>query len=51
MGRQKKAERGRFSAKRKRETVVRMLRGEDLDTLSREVGVTAGTLSSWRDRS
>ena len=49
MGRQRKAERGRFSAKRKRDTVVRLLRGEDLDTLSRELGVTAATLSSWRD--
>jgi len=49
MGRQRKAERGRFSAKRKRDTVVRLLRGEDLDTLSRELGVTAGTLSGWRD--
>jgi transposase len=42
--------RGRFSAKRKREAVVRLLRGEDLDTLSREIGVTAATLSAWRDK-
>ncbi len=42
--------RGRFSAKRKREAVVRLLRGEDLDTLSREIGVTAATLSTWRDK-
>ena len=26
-----------------------MLKGEDLDTLSRELGVTAATLSAWRD--
>ena len=42
-------DRGRFSAKRKTEAVLRRLRGEDLDTLSRELGVTAATLSSWRD--
>src|SRR5512143_4296626 len=42
-------ERGRFSAKRKADAVVRLLRGEDLETLSRELGVTAATLSSWRD--
>jgi transposase-like protein len=42
-------DRGRFSAKRKTDAVVRLLRGEDLETLSRELGVTAATLSSWRD--
>ena len=42
-------DRGRFSARRKTDAVVRLLRGEDLDTLSRELGVTAATLSSWRD--
>ena len=42
-------ERGRFSAKRKMESVLRLLRGEDLDGLSRELGVTAATLSEWRD--
>lgn len=42
-------ERGRFSASRKTDAVVRLLRGEDLETLSRELGVTAATLSSWRD--
>jgi poly(ADP-ribose) glycohydrolase ARH3 len=41
-------DRGRFSARRKTEAVVRLLRGEDLDALSRELGVTAATLSSWR---
>ena len=43
------SDRGRFSAKRKTEAVLRLLRGEDLDTLSRELGVTAATLSSWRE--
>ena len=42
-------DRGRFSARRKTEAVLRPLRGEDLDTLSRELGVVAATLSSWRD--
>ena len=42
-------DRGRFSAKRKAQIVLRLLRGEDLETLSREVGVTAATLSGWRD--
>ena len=41
-------DRGRFSAKRKSEAVLRLLRGEDLDTLSRELGVTSATLSGWR---
>src|SRR4051794_32433471 len=44
-------DRGRFSAKRKTEAVLRLLRGEDLDALSRELGVTAATLSSWRQAS
>jgi transposase len=42
-------DRGCFSARRKTEAVLRLLRGEDLDTLSRELGVTAATLSSWRN--
>lgn len=41
-------DRGRFSAKRKADAVTRLMRGEDLDALSRELGVTAATLSSWR---
>ena len=42
--------RGRWSAKRKLAAVLRLLRGEDLETLSRELGVTAATLSSWREQ-
>lgn len=45
----KKKERGRFSSGRKTEAVLRLIRGEDLDALSRELGVTAATLSSWRE--
>ena len=29
--------------------MLRLLRGEELDALSRELGVTAATLSSWRE--
>src|SRR5215210_8675687 len=43
-------ERGRWSSRRKAEVVLRVLRGEDLDALSRELGVTAGTLAQWRDQ-
>lgn len=43
------SDRGRFSARRKTEAVLRLLRGEDLDTLSRELGVTAAALSPWRE--
>lgn len=39
----------RWSAKRKQEVVLRLLRGESLDALSRETGQPAGVLSSWRD--
>ena len=41
--------RGRFSARRKAEAVLRLLRGEGLEVLSRELGVTAATLSGWRE--
>ena len=34
---------------RKRDAVLRLLRGEDLESVSRSLGVTAATLSSWRD--
>ncbi len=36
-------------SQRKRDAVLRLLRGEDLETLSRALGVTAATLSGWRD--
>lgn len=42
-------DRGRYSARRKTAAVVRVLRGEDIDTVSREYGVTAATVSGWRD--
>jgi transposase len=40
---------GRMSRQRKRDAVLRLLRGEDLDTVSRSLSVTAATLSGWRD--
>ena len=40
---------GRMSRPRKREAVLRLLRGEDLELVSRELGVTAAELSGWRD--
>ena len=40
---------GRMSRQRKRDAVLRLLRGEDLETASRALGVTAATLTAWRD--
>lgn len=40
--------RRRMSAGRKQEAVLRILRGEDLELVSRELGVTAADLSGWR---
>ena len=40
---------GRMSRQRKTAAVLRLLRGEDLETVSRSLGVTAATLSGWRD--
>jgi len=39
---------GRMSVQRKREAVLRLLRGEDLELVSRQLGVTAATLSQRR---
>ena len=41
---------GRLSARRKRETVMRLLRGEDLESVSRELGITAARAAQWRDQ-
>ena len=40
---------GRMSRRRKTAAVLGLLRGEDLELVSRSLGVTAATLSSWRD--
>ena len=40
----------RWSASRKRDVVLRLLRGESLEALSREVGVEIYRLDAWRAR-
>jgi transposase len=40
---------GRMSRQRKAAAVMRLLRGEDLETVSRGLGVTAATLTTWRE--
>jgi len=39
----------RWSAKRKAEVVLRLLRGEDIDEVSRAVGVAIHQLHQWRE--
>ena len=41
--------RQRWSAGRKKEAVLRLLRGESVDALSRELGVEIYRLEAWRD--
>ena len=38
-----------MSRQRKAAAVLRLLRGEDLELVSRSLGVTAATLSAWRE--
>ena len=38
-----------MSRQRKRDAVLRLLRGEDLEAVSRALGVTAAALTGWRD--
>jgi hypothetical protein len=38
-----------MSARRKQSAVLRLLRGEDLELVSRELSVPAAELSAWRD--
>lgn len=40
----------RWSLRRKREVVLRILQGEALDGLSRELGVEVYRLEQWRDK-
>lgn len=42
-------ETGRWTSRAKLEVVLRLLRGEDLDAVSRELNVTAARLAEWRD--
>jgi Transposase len=39
----------RFSARQKTEVVLRLLRGEALDMVSRELGIPAARLTTWRE--
>ncbi len=39
----------RWSARRKEEVVLRLLRGESLDLLARETGQPAGRIAAWRE--
>jgi transposase len=39
----------RFSARQKTEVVLRLLRGEPLDLVSRELGISAARLTTWRE--
>ena len=41
--------RRRMSARRKQSAVLRLLRCEDLELVSRDLGVAAAELSAWRD--
>ena len=38
-----------MSRQRKTAAVLRLLRGEDMEVVSRSLGVTAATLTAWRD--
>lgn len=42
-------EQGRYTSQRKMDAVLRVLRGETLDAVSRDLGITAAKLASWRD--
>ena len=39
-----------FRPGRKRATVLRLLRGEDLESVSRALGITAARAAQWRDQ-
>jgi len=39
----------KFFAKHKTQAVLRILRGEPMEIVSRDIGATASVLSSWRD--
>jgi len=45
----RRVERGRWTSQRKMEVVLRLLKGEDLDALSRELNVKSSSLAKWRD--
>ena len=40
----------RWSAARKRDVVLRLLRGKSIDTVSRQIGIEPFRLEQWRER-
>ena len=46
---EERAVRKRWTASRKKEAVLRLLKGEPIDGLSRELGVTIAQLEQWRE--
>lgn len=46
---QEKAVIKRWSSARKKEAVLRLLKGETVDRLSRELGVTMAQLETWKE--
>ena len=51
MGKSKRSpERGRWSSQRKMDVVLRLLRGEDLDALSRELKLKPARIAEWREK-
>jgi hypothetical protein len=44
-----RVDKGRWSSGRKRDVVLRILRGETLDALGRELTVSPAKLAQWRD--
>ena len=49
-GTRKKGIKKRWSARRKREVVMRMFRGESIDSISREIGIETYRLEEWRGK-
>ena len=45
----KKGTRGYLTASKKKEIILKVLRGEDIELLSREYEVTVADISTWRD--
>ena len=50
MPQKSRSTRGRYSAQRKRDAVLRLIRGEALDIVAREIGVKPSTLAEWREQ-
>jgi hypothetical protein len=44
------AELGRFSSRKKMDVGLRVVRGDDLDLVSRDAGITAAKVAEWREQ-